>query len=66
MSNAVLDLQDAGFDRKQVEAITSYIDKGAATKTDIAEIKGEQVLHRWMLGIIIVAEAAPYIKQFFA
>ena len=41
VTNIVLKMQDAGFSNDQVEAITEYIDSGAATKEDIAGLRGD-------------------------
>jgi len=77
MSNAVLQMQDAGFSREQVEAITTYIDSGAASKADIERLEGKISaldekqggsfrLTYWMLALIILVEVSPYLKALFA
>lgn len=53
MSNPVLQMQDAGFTREQVEALTAYVDSGAATKADIERVEGRLTLVHWMLGVSI-------------
>ena len=58
MSNAVLQMQDAGFSREQVEAVTAYLDSGAATKADISEVKGVLTLLKWMVGVAITVGLA--------
>ncbi len=41
MTNAAFKLEDAGFSREQVEAITEYVDQGVATKADIERLEGK-------------------------
>ncbi len=44
-ATAVLDLERAGFNREQVEALARYLDAQAATRADLLELRGELV-HR--------------------
>ncbi len=41
MTNAVFKLEDSGFSREQVDALTEFMDGSVATKADIAELSGE-------------------------
>ena len=41
MGNAVFKLQDSGFTREQVEALTEFTMGTVATKEDIARLRGE-------------------------
>jgi len=41
MSNAVFKLEDAGFSRPQVEALTEFMDGSVATKADIERLEGK-------------------------
>ncbi len=54
LTHPVLRLQEAGFDASQVEAITSYFESSAATKADIAELRGELNLVKWMVGFSLI------------
>ena len=41
MTNAAFKLEDSGFTRDQVDALTDFMDGSVASKADIAELKGE-------------------------
>ncbi len=41
MTNAAFTLEDSGFSREQVNALTEFMDGSVATKVDIAELSGE-------------------------
>ncbi len=41
MTNAAFQLEDSGFSREQVDALTKFMDGSVATKADIAELSGE-------------------------
>jgi len=74
-------LTAAGLSEKQAETITTGILKAhdaadVATKADLrelelqldkklTEIKGESILIRWMLGVIIAGIAGLIVKTFF-
>jgi len=74
-------LEDAGLNEKQAAAISTGILRAhdsadVATKGDLremelridrklAEMKGESILIRWMLGLIIAGIAGLIIKTFF-
>ena len=62
MSKAILKLEDAGFDRKQVEALADYMDADRVTKADVMEVKGELNLLKWMVGLSIALSIAILIK----
>jgi len=64
MTNATFKLEDAGFSRPQVEAITEYIDHGVATKADIERLEGKLNNIYWMLGVLVAGVASLVIKTF--
>ena len=41
MTNTAFTLEDSGFSREQVNALTEFMDGSVATKVDIAELSGE-------------------------
>ncbi len=41
MAHAVFKLEDSGFTREQVDALSEFMDGSVATKADIAELSGE-------------------------
>ncbi len=41
MTNAAFKLEDSGFSREQVDALSEFMDGSVATKVDIAELSGE-------------------------
>ncbi|MCP4524728.1 MAG: hypothetical protein GY833_02265 [Aestuariibacter sp.] len=41
MTNAAFKLEDSGFTREQVDALSEFMDGSVATKVDIAELSGE-------------------------
>ncbi len=41
MTNAAFKLEDSGFSREQVDALSEFMDGSVATKADIAELSGE-------------------------
>jgi len=56
---------DAKID-KVAANLDAKIDKEIAeVKQDIAEVKGELKLHRWMLGVIVATNMAILLKTFF-
>ena len=65
MTNATFKLQDSGFTRNQVEALTEYIDQGVATKADIERLEGKINNLYWMFGVLIAGIASLIIKAFF-
>lgn len=69
-------LEEAGFSREQVEALSEFMDGSVASKADIerldgnvkADIKrleGRLNLHTWMLGLVFAAIVAPWMKALF-
>lgn len=67
-------LEKAGIPRAQAAAFAeaqrdSMGEAELATKRDLREMElrldGELKLNRWMLALVVVAEAAPFIKNFF-
>lgn len=67
-------LQEAGFDVKQVEGLTeamrSAIDESElVTKKDLqlelAPVKADLNLLKWMMGALIAMAVANFLKQFF-
>jgi hypothetical protein len=67
-------LQEAGFDEKQAEGLTdamrSAIDESElVTKQDLqielAPIKADLNLLKWMMGALIAIAVANFVKQFF-
>jgi len=77
----IKNLEKAGLSEKQAEAITTGIllahdSANVATKGDLremelridkklVEMRGESILIRWMLGVIIAGIAGLIIKTFF-
>ena len=64
MTNTVFKLEDAGFSRQQVDAITEYLDQGVATKADIERLEGKLNNIYWMLGVLVAGVASLVIKTF--
>ena len=75
MTNAAYKLEDAGFKRDQVDALTEFITDSAATKEVIATLRGDMNtrferlegkinLVYWMLGILIAANLSLLVKAF--
>ncbi len=75
MTNAAFKLEDAGFSREQVEAITEYLDQGVATKADIERLEGkiQTNIERlegkinnlyWMFGVLVAGVASLVIDTF--
>ncbi len=58
MTNAAFKLEDSGFSREQVDALSEFMDGSVATKADIAELSGEIKEVRSELSGIIAAEIA--------
>jgi hypothetical protein len=66
-------LEKAGMTREQASAIaeaqkdalSEALDTTLATKMDIADVKTELAVIRWMLGIVIALAVANFAKQFF-
>ncbi len=61
-------MQAADFSDAQIEAITEYIDSGAATKEDIARLEGKidglEGKVTWMFGVLVAGVASLVIKAF--
>jgi len=77
MTNAAFKLEDSGFSREQVEALTDFMAGTVATKEDIARLegkidtqgarlKGEINTIKWMFGVLIAVNATIAIKLLFA
>ena len=66
---AVKALQDAGFAEAQAEAVVVTVGEAVgghvATKADLAEVKGELTLIKWMLGVNLAFSLALLLKTFF-
>ena len=67
----IRELQDAGMDSKQAEVVVAAIsrsDAELATKADlkaeIATVKGDIKLLKWMIGIVLACVAFPILKSF--
>ena len=58
MTNAAFKLEDSGFSREQVDALSEFMDGSVATKADIAELSGEIKEVRSELSGKIAAEIA--------
>ena len=58
MTNAAFKLEDSGFSREQVDALSEFMDGSVATKADIAELSGEIKEVRSELSGIIAAGIA--------
>lgn len=66
-------LERAGLTREQASAIAEAqrevlaeaLDTTLATKADIAEIKAELAILKWMMGVLIAIAIANFAKQFF-
>lgn len=66
-------LEKAGLTREQASAIaeaqkdalSEALDTTLATKTDIAEVKAELAVMKWMMGVLIAIAIANFAKQFF-
>lgn len=70
----VLKLQEAGFDQKQAEGLTEAMraaieESVLVTKKDLqielAPIKADLNLIKWMMGALIAMAVANFSKQFF-
>jgi len=77
MTNAAFKLEDSGFSREQVDALSEFMDGSVATKADIAELSGEIKSVRteligkinllyWMLGVTVAGVVSLVIKAFTA
>ncbi len=73
MTNTAYILEDAGFTRQQVDALTVHWEGSVATKTDIAELRGELKTDiaelrtelkyiKWIGAAILVGIFIPIIK----
>jgi len=66
-------LEKAGLTREQASAIaeaqkdalSEALDTTLATKADIAEVKAELAVMKWMMGVLIAIAIANFAKQFF-
>lgn len=66
-------LEKAGLTREQASAIaeaqkdalSEALDTTLATKADIAEVKAELTVMKWMMGVLIAIAIANFAKQFF-
>ena len=74
---AVKAIARSGLNDTQAEAIVTTINsamnQSLATKSDILAVKveiealkGEMLVLKWMVGLIIVVEALPFLKLLFA
>lgn len=68
----VQELRAADFTEKQAEAVARIVRKRVeadlsqlATKSDVAELRGEMRLLRWMTGTVIAGVAALMLRAFF-
>lgn len=67
-------LKTAGVPDKQAEALAEVqadmmsesLANSLATKMDIAEVKTELLVIKWMLGLVIAAEVLPLLKAVLA
>ena len=57
--------QAEAFVRAQQEILAQALDTTLATKSDIAEVKAELAVLKWMMGVLIALAAANFAKQFF-
>ena len=61
-------LKAAGIEAKQAEAIVHTLADAftdtVATKTDIAELRGDIKLLKWMIGVVLACVAFPILKSF--
>ena len=69
----IRELQNAGMDSRQAEVVVAAIsrsDAELATKADlkaeIAGVKGDIKLLKWMVGVILACVAFPILKSFLA
>lgn len=66
-------LEKAGLTREQAAAIaeaqkdafSEALDTTLATKSDMADLKTELAVNRWMLGVVLAVALANFAKQFF-
>ena len=62
-------LIEAGMPEAQAEILAEekarLIDERIATKLDIAEVKAELVLVKWIVTTVLVLALANFVKQFF-
>ncbi len=65
-------LEKAGLTREQAaaiagaqkDALSEALDTTLATKADIAEVKAELAVLKWMMGVLIAIAIANFAKQF--
>jgi len=76
MTNAAFKLEDAGFTREQIDALTEFLTGSVATKEDIARLegkietqgaylKGEINTIKWMFGVLIAINIGVALKLLF-
>ncbi len=75
MTNAAFKLEDSGFSREQVDALSEFMDGSVATKADIERLDGKITaeiaglngrinLVYWMLGVSVAGIVSLVIKAF--
>lgn len=57
--------QAEAFVRAQQEILAQALDTTLATKSDMAEVKAELAVLKWMMGVLIAIAVANFAKQFF-
>ena len=62
MTVSAFNLEDSGFTRQQVEALSEFMESSVATKSDIEKLNGKINIVYWMLALIIAVQVAPYLK----
>jgi len=74
MTVSAFKLEDSGFSREQVEALSEFMEASVATKENIVELRGDMNtglekldgkinIVYWMLTLIIAVQVAPYLKM---
>lgn len=62
--DVVMKMREAGFDEKQAVLITStHFD--LKIEKELAPIKAELLVIKWMMGVLIAIAVANFAKQFF-
>jgi hypothetical protein len=57
--------QAAAFAEAQKDVFSEALDTTLATKSDVADLKTELAVIRWMLGVVLAVALANFAKQFF-
>ncbi|MBK6905623.1 MAG: hypothetical protein IPH08_00320 [Rhodocyclaceae bacterium] len=57
--------QAAAFAEEQKDVFSEALDTTLATKSDVADLKTELAVIRWMLGVVLAVALANFAKQFF-